>query len=411
MTSVSAMKLPRHNFSDDVRSISPCRSGSSSTSMNGRENSEPIPHDLIYEILLRLPAISIARFRCVSKLWASTLRSHAFTELFLTRSSTRQQFLFACQNDDEMFFFTAPQNPDKNSSLVDPYYHMKIPCIDDTSKICGHVRGLVCLTHLRTVKGRKHTVPEICNPSTGQSIFLPKVKTNKVNVRSFFVYDPIGKQFKVLSMTWPCYGNDWLCKEYQVLTLGTKKQSWRMIQCSVPHHPISGGICINGCLYYHSKVASIEQYTIVCFDVTSEKFTSIRKATGNVLWIELNLVNYNGKLATLTSDGHWQVSGESRCIELWVLVDAEKHEWSKHVYQLPTLWKDVVANDFLFFIGISGTDEILILAHSLSGINSVLYYDFVRGTIRKVEIEGIDAFRHCNTFIHHVENVKLFANV
>ncbi|CAG7874865.1 unnamed protein product [Brassica rapa] len=167
------MKLRRLNLSNDVPTSFSCISRSS-TAFNERENSEPIPHDLIYELLLRLPAKSIARSRCLSKLWASILRSHDFTELFLTRSSTRQKLLFFCLKDHDFFFFTAPKNPDNNSSLVVPDYHMKFPFVGIGFQICGHVRGLVCLTHLRTVKGGKHTVPEICNPSTDNPYLYPK---------------------------------------------------------------------------------------------------------------------------------------------------------------------------------------------------------------------------------------------
>lgn len=39
------------------------------------------------------------------------------------------------------------------------------------------------------------------SPSTGESLTLSKVKTQRVGVRSLFGYDPIDKQFKVLCMT------------------------------------------------------------------------------------------------------------------------------------------------------------------------------------------------------------------
>ncbi|RID62078.1 hypothetical protein BRARA_E01173 [Brassica rapa] len=407
------MKLRRLNLSNDVPTSFSCISRSS-TAFNERENSEPIPHDLIYELLLRLPAKSIARSRCLSKLWASILRSHDFTELFLTRSSTRQKLLFFCLKDHDFFFFTAPKNPDNNSSLVVPDYHMKFPFVGIGFQICGHVRGLVCLTHLRTVKGGKHTVPEICNPSTGQSLPLPKVKTRRrVNVRRFFAYDPIGKQFKVLSMTWPCYRSYLLCQEYKVLTIGTGKLSWRMVECSVPHQPISGEICINGCLYYYSMVDSVEhRYVIVCFDVTSEKLTSIRKPMEDVKCIVSNLVNYNGNLATLTSDGDSQPYSLSRgtgSFVLWVLQDAEKHKWSKHVYVLPPLGIELAEMAELYFVGVIGTDEIVLSLDIPAKPFYLFYYNIKRSSIVRVEIQGIQALkgRSVRTLLNHVENVNL----
>ncbi|CAL9235206.1 unnamed protein product [Arabidopsis halleri] len=403
------MKTRRHHVSEDAVTIS----RQSSTSIDRRENSEAIPTDLIFEILLRLPAKSIARCRCVSKLWSSILLRLDFTELFLTRSSTLPQLLFSFEKTGELFFFTAPQiqNPDENSSLVSPSYHMKVP-FDRTSQICGHVRGLLCLTHLRVLKGRKETVPMICNPSTGQALPLPKVKTRRVKVRSFLVYDPIEKLFKLLSMTWPCYGNgEKNCEEYQILTLGTQTLSWRMIDCCLPHHPAHDGICIDGCLYYQAMVGRLSGIsTIVCFDVRSEKFRFVKKARGMVLYGQSALVNYQGRLGAIQSDElHGIITGQTRSLELWVLVDAEKHQWSRHVYALPPMWKNVVAEAELHIVGRTGTNEIVLSRRYSSDTFYVFYYNPERNTIVRVEIQGMDEFkgRRVHTFLDHVEDVKL----
>ncbi|XP_023640514.1 putative F-box protein At2g19630 [Capsella rubella] len=409
------MKTRRQEDSEDALTISRRNNTQSPTSTNGRENSEPIPVDIIYEILLKLPTKSIARCRCVSKLWSSILVRPDFTELFLTRSSTRPQLLFACEKKDELFFFTAPQsqNPDGNSSLVSSSYQMKVhydPFY--SSQVCGDVRGLVCLTHRQVVKGRKETVPMICNPSTRQALPLPKVKTRKVKVRTFSIYDPIGKLFKLLSMTWLCYGNDDKnCKEYQILTLGKPSLPWRMIGCSMPHHPVHNGMIIDGCLYYQAMVGFGSGIsTIVCFDVRSEKFRFVKKARGMSLYGESTLVNYEGRLGALQSGGldiSGTVDSHTRSLELWVLVDAEKHEWSKHLYVLPPMWKNVVAEESdLYIVGRTSTNDIVLAPRYLS---DVFYYNPERNTIKRVEFQGMDEFKKCrvHTFLDHMEDVKL----
>ncbi|EFH55618.1 hypothetical protein ARALYDRAFT_902247 [Arabidopsis lyrata subsp. lyrata] len=58
-----------------IRSLEP----RASTSVNGGENTDhTIPADHIIEILSRLPAKSIARYRCVSKLWSTIIRLPCF---------------------------------------------------------------------------------------------------------------------------------------------------------------------------------------------------------------------------------------------------------------------------------------------------------------------------------------------
>ncbi|KAL1190706.1 F-box protein DOR [Cardamine amara subsp. amara] len=105
--------------------------------------------------------------------------------------------------------------------------------LGDSHDIISPINGLVLIRDKQVLEGRKNSelVSVVCNPSTGQSITLPKPKTRKkISIRSYFGYDPIEKQFKVLSMTW---SDDGTSKEHQVLTLGTEKLYWRMIECGI----------------------------------------------------------------------------------------------------------------------------------------------------------------------------------
>ncbi|XP_010476674.1 PREDICTED: F-box protein At1g31080-like isoform X1 [Camelina sativa] len=87
--------------------------------MNRGANSVSLPNDLIYEILSRLPAKSIKRFRCVSKLWESIICRKDFTELFHTRSlSNPRLLLIKAQRGGQWSFFSMPQNHYGKSSFV-----------------------------------------------------------------------------------------------------------------------------------------------------------------------------------------------------------------------------------------------------------------------------------------------------
>ncbi|KAL1220432.1 F-box protein DOR [Cardamine amara subsp. amara] len=213
------------------------------------------------EIFLRLPAKSIAKCRCVSKLWASLLCLSYFKELFLTR-------------------------PCENSTHIAANRLTTFP-IEGFFDIIGVVRGLVCLIDKQISKGRTKTVPVICNPSTGESLPLPPVKTRRATVRSFFGYDPVDKQFKVLSMT---RGKSMAFDEHQILTLGTGKLKWKMIKCCIPHYPEYGiGICINGGLYYRATVQEVPK--IISFHVRSESFRIINIDMDMGLLDKTNVLN------------------------------------------------------------------------------------------------------------------------
>ncbi|KFK36283.1 hypothetical protein AALP_AA4G102600 [Arabis alpina] len=373
---------------------------SSPTSLNEGFNADLLPIDLIISILSRLPVKSIAICRCVSKLWSSILTRTEFTDLV----SVRSKLLFVC-NKSMIYSSHQPQDPDENPSSIVANHHMNFPfgiCV-----VYSPVQGLICFKTRPILPEGKCTVLVICNPSTGQSLTLPKVKTKKVEVISFFGYDPIEKQFKVLSMTRPRFGiNKDSCGEYQVMTLGTN--GWRMIECSTLHYPLSDGICINGVVYYLAAVQGFEgKSKIACFDIRSEMFMFIEKAKPE----RAKLVNYMGKLATVRSN-NWPfaICGDTRSLELCVLEDAEKQKWTTHTYVLPHLWKeDIVGEVRLYIIGVTRTGEVVLSPYIPPELTYFIYYNLERNTITKVDLQGLDGLMYdkVEAFLDHAEDVKL----
>lgn len=123
----------------------------------------------------------------------------------MTRSLARPKLLFVCKKGDELVFFSSPQhqNPDddEKSSPAVANYPMKFT-VDDLCDITCPVNGLICVRHWLFFKDRTETVLVICNPSTGQSLPLPKSKKGSSWESNFLGYDPIDKKFKVLASTY-----------------------------------------------------------------------------------------------------------------------------------------------------------------------------------------------------------------
>ncbi|KAJ4903336.1 F-box protein DOR [Raphanus sativus] len=250
---------------------------------------------------------------------------------------------------------------------------------------------------------------EICNPSTGQSFILPKMKSKKwTGARSFFGYDPTEKQFKLLSMIVSTN----MSSEHQVLTLATTgKLSVRIVECGIPHCPLPHGICIDGVLYYK---ASTDRSSVVdgimCFDVRSEtfRFFKVMEPFKRAVHPLATLVNYKGKLASVMStesESHNYINKRCRRFVMYVLQDVEKQEWSKHMYQLGPLRDYGVAR--LFFAGVTVAGELVLSPMEPSYPFYVFYYSLERKSIRKVEIQGMGGFKRVYTFVNHVEDVKL----
>ncbi|KAL0671007.1 hypothetical protein Bca4012_033711 [Brassica carinata] len=345
------------------------------------------------------------------------LRSQYFTESFLIKSFARPQLLFACKDDSKLFFFSSPQpeNPEENSYVVAANHLERFPCSDIFSAPTSgffscYGFSLIMNCELKNV---------ICNPSTGQSLTLPPIlKSRKgFGVESYLGYEPIAKEFKVLSMELWSESGEWISAKHQVLTLGTKNLSWRMVKCCIPHNCSDKWICISGVIYYEApdNWASMRSM-VVCFDLRSEKFSFVNfmETSSKEMPVSTTLINYNDKLGLLMSgdsddnSGYGCICGESKSLELWVLQDAGKNEWSKHVYVLPPPWEDVVSED-MHIAGMVGVNEIVLTPWYKSVPPYVIYFNVERKTITKVGIRGMEAFRgkRFYTFLNYVENVKL----
>ncbi|KAL1205014.1 putative F-box protein [Cardamine amara subsp. amara] len=386
--------------------------------MNRRENLDSIPTDLILEIFSRLPAKSVARFRCLSKLWWSMLSRPYFTNWFLTRSSARPRLLFVVEGDCEWLLSSTsqPENPyGKSSLVVAADFHLKFSEDRKFAKRsdCSYVSGLI---HFHKMwidynTGALSALSVICNPSTGQYATLPELRTKKDSA-SFLGFDPIDKQFKVLIMT-DTYDTD---SVHHILTLGTDTASWRKIQCPLGHVTVGEGICINGVLYYLAE--NYGGRVIVCFDVRSEKFKFIDTEWFSDDLYGIELINYKGKLGGINLRSYYSylpdehdhyANTDSMELLMWVLEDVEKQKLSKYVY---TLWeKEFVVRYHIIVVGVTSTGEIVLSQRSITCKPFyVFYFNPERNTLHRVGIHGNhQVWKNQNrvyAIVDHVEDLK-----
>ncbi|CAL9218827.1 unnamed protein product [Arabidopsis halleri] len=371
---------------------------------------DPIPVDLVINILSRLPLECIARSRCVSKLWSSTIRRPNYNLLFPVKSPATPRLLFVFKVAGELLFNSSPQpfNPNRNSSLVATSLHKTSST--SFSQLCRPVHGLVCCQHIE----ENYSSAVISNPITGEYIALHKLRMEEMNsemrnvkVRYSFGYDPIDKQFKVLRITWFHRSSHEWSSEYQVLSLGFGNISWRNIQCCIVHYLLEdNGICINGVLYYPARLDN-RKYTIVCFDVRSEKFsfTNIDKdmATKISEPLTFRLIDYKGKFGACNCDIYHNV------FELWVLEDAKEKKWSKHIYEMPHPWPDEMS--YVLSAGMIASGEIVLYPCYTRGPFFIFYYNLESNIIRRVKLEVpvFEEFPYCRvyTFSNFVEALTL----
>ncbi|XP_023632975.1 putative F-box protein At1g30925 [Capsella rubella] len=377
--------------------------------MNRGETLASMPNDLIPEILSRLPAKSIGRFRCVSKQWGSILSRQDFTELFFTRSSARPRLLLVLQRSNgELLFFSAlqPQNPYEKSLVVTADYHMKLPGQMCGYNICSLASGLIYVPDFITSEDvnkkskRSGGVGVICNPIMGQCVRLP-VQGNLRKSTSFLGFDPIDKQFKVVGEVSPSFHGN-----HRILTLGTGKLSWRNNNHCPPYYCFScQGINISGVFYYLAGNSTNFSDLLVCFDVKSEKFKVIEAECFRD-YPATRLINFKGKLGGInfTYDADNAV-----VLSISFLEDVEKKEWSKYVYTFP-MHEVRVRN--VSVVGMTARGEIVLVEKFTSKPFCVFFFNPEKNTFQTVEIQGVgvngEAFEtdyRVFTFVDHVEDI------
>ncbi|CAF1873654.1 unnamed protein product [Brassica napus] len=329
--------------------------------------------------------------------------------------------LVCCSPASEVISYSSSPQPQPQPQSTDEMFaadhHMSFSFPRPVKEVSTSVGGFVCVSFSGYQSGRKFMAAEsvVCNPSTGQSLIIPRMKTMKrTGMIRFFGYDLVEKQHKVLAMVRPP-GRGNRTEDHQVLTLlggGNERATWRMAECGIPCASSRDrqNICINGVFYYIELVSDGgRDGMIICFDLTSEKFSSV-EFDRDLNPVRRNypgwLLDFNGKLALIPS-GSLYVTSKS--IVMWVLQDSE---WSKLVYILPPVWKVVVGpEECLEIIGVTGPNEFVMSPRYSSDPFHVYYCDFEKETVTRVVIQGMGAFGSgrrysVRTCLNHVEDLK-----
>ncbi|KAG7588261.1 F-box domain, partial [Arabidopsis suecica] len=309
---------------------------------NDKSQSEHIPLDLTIEILSRLPAKSVGRFRSVSKLWSAITTSQDFINSFATRSLTsRPSVLITVRKGDMLFVFSSPLHKNSRFSCLASYQ----------------------FTNLKY--GYYHR-------------FDYGTKDNNSNyLGGILGYDQINGTYIVLRVI----RESKIC----ILTLGAQGQgSWIMITNGVPRHipSLRFGGCINGVMYYVAFVDVGDGFKnrIVSFNVRSEKFSQIKYPEGTSHWCSC-MISYEGRLALVDT-----LIFPS--IDLWILKDGDRHEWTHNRFVLPLSEMDPIQKKNLHFKGVSNAGELIFAPLMLSESFYILYFDPRRNSIREVSFGG-----------------------
>ncbi|KAL6656880.1 hypothetical protein ACP70R_004660 [Stipagrostis hirtigluma subsp. patula] len=293
-------------------------------------NDGVLPTDVLYDVLLRVPAKALCRFRLVCRAWRALTSDPRFAG---EHSSRRPLFAGHTFRSSEIH-------------LVDMHSGDIVKRIDDHAlgglvlpgfDLCTNA-GLVCGS-ANTTSGAQQTV--VLDPATGVIDVLPDGGRPDAGGSPCIVgHVPSTGLYKVLRVALSMTPAGTAEQSFDVMTLGRSGERWRATPCP-PYNVLSefrymaavGGVAYFVACRYDDVV---EPGSLALFDLATEEWRP------TILLVPLT----NG--SSLTEErrpssmgyGHIQIAGlngclvaihhrEVRSMDLWFLEDVDKEIWTK----------------------------------------------------------------------------------
>ncbi|KAF5751232.1 F-box and associated interaction domains-containing protein putative isoform 1 [Tripterygium wilfordii] len=342
-----------------------------------------IPEDLVTNILLYLPAKSLARFKCVCKSWCSLIGDPKFVVEHHHKQTTLYSNSFwvigrdKCSNYEFILCFIKDDG-DEIPIVTETISHGDEPFCG-FKLVLGPRNGLYCVCEDVTVT--------IINPSTGESKTLPDSQLEPPNVASFqcpdfgFGFDNKNNDYKVLRFVdYDCNGGATI---HQIELYSLKSESWRKLAGidNVRLWSNKDDAYKDGVYYWWAKGEN--GCCILSFDMVDEVFETMPLPDFGIPSIDYHTTSdscnhraalsiFKGSLAAIAYPNKKGIEGY---IDIWVMA-ALKETWVKQARIGPisaigrplVFWK----NGGLFL-------------EDIDGQLAIAFYDPRRGSIYLVE--------------------------
>ncbi|KAE8714883.1 hypothetical protein F3Y22_tig00110187pilonHSYRG00188 [Hibiscus syriacus] len=327
-----------------------------------------VSHDLIADILSRLPVKHLLRLRSVSKLWRSLIDDPDFINLHLSRSlRTRINHTLILKNTD---LHAA------DLSSLSPFAKLEHPLMSYNHgvEILGSCNGLLCIRNIVEDMA-------IWNPSTRKYLVLPYLGSCKGYVCGFG-HDPIKDDYKVVKIIQLERADGDKPLETEVKVFSLKRNRWRKIQdipC-VSSFPSANGVFAGGALHWvlTQKVDLFVTNMIVALDLAAESYNVVPQPEYVDDIFQLNVEVLGGCLCVVANHGDARV-------DVWVMKEYRVKESWTILFSLDR--EDVIGPlRFLKPLAYSRSGNQVLLEHD--NIN-LFWYDLVKRKADDVWVPGM----------------------
>ncbi|KAK8947537.1 F-box protein [Platanthera guangdongensis] len=279
-----------------------------------------LPEHLAVEILLRLPAKSVGRFRCVSTAWLSISIDPSFIVAHTRRIPK------------SLVLPLIPLNHLHRNELFNVSIGFDTPGLHHITDVpLSSCDGLVSF---RGFNSEGPCANYVLNPLTGLRIDLPSPSANAYGQYSWMrelYYHRWRSEYRLLNVYgWPRYA--------EVLSLGSTMDSWRRIDVApLGHVWVLWDKCVvvNDCLYWLCGSHYFQaKGVVVIFDVLEEVF-SFMDLPYDVKYCRKNygLVEIEGKLGCWMASRDKNPGNDGYHINIWVEAEGDE-KWGSAYYSL-----------------------------------------------------------------------------
>ncbi|KAK8934117.1 F-box/kelch-repeat protein [Platanthera zijinensis] len=340
-----------------------------------------LPQDLVIEIIFRLPAKSVGRFRCVSTAWLSIFTDPSFILTHTRRIAKSLAFHFIPRNlplRKPTDPFPPPQNELFTVCIGKPNFrHNGYEAVSSCDGlICFRVKSSDCGRLYNYAAGVGATpcpgvsLKYVLNPLTGLRIDIPNNSVDRFGHRPGcqLYYHRWTGEYRLLHAHVSTYDNRLYA---EVLSLGGAMNSWRQINATTYPGVFvqwTESVLVNDCFYWICRKV-VQDNIILVFDISEEVF-SCMEFPPDVLRCMSNfgLFGIEGKLCC------WMVFSDENLIDnyrinIWVAVGGGEKwrstyslcladEWRRPIYPSPC-YTSIVAKFSLIFLRARTTARVL----------------------------------------------------
>ncbi|GAU41605.1 hypothetical protein TSUD_196750 [Trifolium subterraneum] len=326
-----------------------------------------LPHELIIQILLRLPVKYLIRFKCVCKLWFSLISDSHFanSHFQITAIKHTPKIMFISNSAPHetlsIDFESSPLHYDSSSVSLNPncmppfqsYPHIEIK---------GSCRGFLLL-HCYD----QHWIYDIYlwNPSTGFHKKIPLSPFSSKLEDNFFYgfgYDHSTDDYLLVSMS---YDDSDSCVTLlsHLGFFSLKTNTWKEIEDTHDYYIISledvkAGLLFNGTLHWFGYGHDdLEEAVIIAFDLRERKLLDIHLPDDFYYILDDCGLWVSGEFLSV-----WAM--DDNIVEIWVMKEYQVHSsWTKTIV-LPL---DVIPNEYFTPLRSTKSGDIIGIA-SLNGL-------------------------------------------